>query len=113
MRVSPNFPARSARRSAIFSYRDDRVTENMFKGYARKVIVVRDTGSRLFERAYFVMRDGENSQPIKNMTEEATRIIENAPLRTLSLGRKSGFFFFSLGLALSSVMFTLAVILLA
>jgi hypothetical protein len=83
----------------------------MFKGYARKVIVVRDTGSNMFERAYFIVRDGQAPTPIRNMTEEAPKIIDDPSAQMSIYPKRSIFFFFSLGLALASVSFTLAVLL--
>lgn len=48
------------------------------KGYQKKVIYMKNTGSRHFEEAYFVLRsdsEKENSSGI-DMIEEANRIIE-------------------------------------
>ncbi len=48
------------------------------RGYQRRVIFLKNTGSALFEEAYFVMRSGENteSKSEADMVSEATRIIE-------------------------------------
>lgn len=48
------------------------------KGYQKKVIYMKNTGSRHFEEAYFVLRsdlEKENSSCVE-MIEEANRIIE-------------------------------------
>lgn len=56
------------------------------KGYQKKVIFLKNTGSNLFDEAYFVMsRDGENSSlGEEDMVSEANRIIDE------SLGIKRG-----------------------
>ena len=49
------------------------------RGSEKKIIYVRDTGSRIFEEAYFVIRRGicdEESRPSENdMVREAARIV--------------------------------------
>ena len=49
------------------------------RGSEKKIIYVKDTGSKIFEEAYFVIRrgvDGEDSRPSENdMVREATRIV--------------------------------------
>ena len=45
------------------------------RGYQKKVIYLKNTGSRHFEEAYFVVRPGEKASPDK-MIDEANRIIE-------------------------------------
>ena len=60
------------------------------RGYQKKVIFVKNTGSRHFEEAYFVMRpDCEESGDLsETMIEEANRIInENFQ------NRQGGFFY--------------------
>lgn len=48
------------------------------RGYQRKVIYVKNTGSRHFEEAYFVLRpEKEGNMPSKrSMVKEANRIIK-------------------------------------
>ena len=47
------------------------------RGYQKRVVFVRNPNSRLFDEAYFVLRDGESaSVPNGDMVAEATRIIE-------------------------------------
>ena len=49
------------------------------RGSEKKIIYVKDTGSRIFEEAYFVIRRGmdeEDSRPSENdMVREATRLV--------------------------------------
>ena len=49
------------------------------RGSEKKIIYVKDTGSKIFEEAYFVIRrgvDGEDNRPSENdMVREATRIV--------------------------------------
>ena len=61
------------------------------RGYQKKVIFVKNTGSRHFEEAYFVMRpdceaDAESSE---TMIEEANRIIKE------NFQNRHGGFFYS------------------
>ena len=48
------------------------------RGYQRRVIFLKNTGSALFEEAYFVMRSEEMAEGRSeaDMVSEATRIIE-------------------------------------
>lgn len=48
------------------------------RGYQRRVIFLKNTGSALFEEAYFVMRSEEMAEGKSeaDMVSEATRIIE-------------------------------------
>ena len=49
------------------------------RGSEKKIIYVKDTGSKIFEEAYFVIRrgmDGEDACPSENdMVREASRIV--------------------------------------
>lgn len=57
----------------------------MLKGAQKKMIVVRTRDSRLFEEAYFVMRDGGNpADGHRDMLDEATRIIDGEALSPMS-----------------------------
>lgn len=53
--------------------------ETTVRGSEKKILYVKDTGSKIFEEAYFVIRrgmDGEDSRPSENdMVREATRIV--------------------------------------
>ena len=77
------------------------------RGYQKRVIYLKNTGSRHFEEAYFVVRSGEVASPEK-MIDEANRIVEEN-----TNGGKGGFLYskrwhiaaFMLGAALSSAVF--------
>lgn len=49
----------------------------MVRGYQKRVVFLKNTGSELFEEAYFVMSDkNEKKKPPVDMLREANRIIE-------------------------------------
>lgn len=49
------------------------------RGSEKRVIFVRDTGSQLFEEAYFIVRRGAGAPPSANdMVTEAQRIVSEA-----------------------------------
>lgn len=81
----------------------------MYKGYKRKVIVVKDTGSRLFDSAYFVVRDGVGEEKITDMVSEASRIINEKAERERCPVALKRFFSFLLGAAVASVIFATVV----
>lgn len=85
----------------------------MYKGYRRKVIVIKDAHSGLFESAYFVVRENAPEDSIRDMVSEASRIIDERISRESipSSGRR--LFAFSLGAAFFSVIFAATVIFLA
>ena len=50
----------------------------MIKGCQKKIIMINDTGSDVFEQAYFIVKDERNGAISKtDMIREANRIIEN------------------------------------
>ena len=60
------------------------------RGYQRRVVFLKDTGSALFEEAYFVMRSDEMAEgkSDKDMINEADRIIsENFENKKFRIGR--------------------------
>lgn len=62
----------------------------MLKGCQRKIILLRDTGSNIFEEAYFVLKaDAEARRDLSesDMVSEARRIVEE---NTLSLSCSAG-----------------------
>lgn len=85
----------------------------MYKGYKRKVVVVKDTGSRLFDSAYFVVREDAAESGIKDMVEEASRIINEKTAENACPSAYKRFFAFSLGAAFCSVLFAAMVLLLS
>ena len=85
----------------------------MYKGYKRKVVVVRDTGSALFESAYFVIRENADGHSMRDMIKEASRIIKEKTAEDECPNSLKRFFSFSLGCAICSVTFTVIVLFLA
>lgn len=64
------------------------------RGSEKRVIFLRDTGSRYFEEAYFVLRRGiaEADTPEEDMVREAQRIIRDCgayPCRGRKMGAKA------------------------
>lgn len=55
------------------------------RGSEKKIIYVRDTGSKLFEEAYFVLRrgvsDGDGCLSEDDMVQEASRIVEEGGMQ--------------------------------
>lgn len=80
----------------------------MFKGYKRRVIVVKDTGSRLFDSAYFVVNESAGDEGVSDMVKEANRIIAEKGLSNKALRPSYGFFAFALGLASASLLLAAA-----
>ncbi len=68
----------------------------MIKGCARRMIILKDTGSDFFEEAYFVLKSSPDTGLIrseKDFVAEANRIIaSNSPVskNSLSVGGKKG-----------------------
>lgn len=59
------------------SNNEQRGNGNMLKGCQRKIIVMKNTGSNIFEEAYFVLRENAVKAHLSeiDMIEEANRII--------------------------------------
>ena len=87
----------------------------MVKGYQRRVVFLKNTGSEVFDEAYFVISesDGAAKRSKRSMVEEATRIIEEnlsgeGKLSARGPAARAGAFFklraipFLLGAAISS-----------
>ncbi|MBE6607280.1 MAG: hypothetical protein E7633_01805 [Ruminococcaceae bacterium] len=82
----------------------------MYKGYRRRVVVIRDTKSSLFESAYFVLRENTDKHSIRDMIKEASKIIREKTAEDECPASLKRFFSFSLGCAICSVLFTVIVI---
>lgn len=80
----------------------------MFKGYKRRVIVLKDTGSKLFDSAYFIVNENVSGEGINDMVKEATRIIGEKDPSGHRIRSAGGFFAFSLGLASASLLLAAA-----
>ncbi len=79
------------------------------RGYQKRVIYLKHTGSHLFDEAYFVVSPTSESMKTDDMIEEANRIIEDSI--GAGSGRKrtpaSGFLYpFLLGAAASLIVFS-------
>ena len=63
------------------------------RGSEKKIIYVKDTGSKLFEEAYFVLRRGvtEGDSPLseEDMVREASRIVEEGNVCYPASARKA------------------------
>lgn len=82
----------------------------MYKGYKRRVVVIRDTKSGLFESAYFVLRENTDNHSVRDMIKEASKIIKEKTAEDECPAYLKKFFSFSLGCAVCSVLFTAVVI---
>ncbi len=60
----------------------------MVRGYQKRVIFLKNTGSKIFDEAYFVLSDDTSSQGVgeDSMIEEANRILADSSL--ISDGRR-------------------------
>lgn len=87
------------------------------KGYQKRVIYLKNTGSRVFDEAmFFVSREGEEQRlGYSDMVSEANRIIEESLGKDNSVGRdgKSGFFAFLAPFLLGVFVCSLAVVILS
>lgn len=79
----------------------------MIKGCQKKIIMINDTGSDMFEQAYFIVKDeAQGAVCSKNdMIREANRIIENnllapyfSPVKRKSLKKSAKNLVFFLGM---------------
>lgn len=50
----------------------------MVRGYQKRVVFMKNTGSEFFDEAYFVVCDSEHTQSDADMISEANRIIDEA-----------------------------------
>lgn len=80
--------------------------KNIYRGVQRKMIVLKNIGSELFDEAYFVIKEsGENPMSEKDMVSEACRIVSEKLV--VGKKRKKGgriirdFLTFSLGASIS------------
>ena len=64
----------------------------MVKGYQKRVVFMKNTGSEFFDEAYFVVCDEHMGKSETDMINEANRIIDEAEgsFRSRSGGRKIG-----------------------
>lgn len=62
----------------------------MIKGCQKRIIMINDTGSDIFDQAYFIVKDGENEKKTSksDMIREANRIIDENLLGAYFSGQK-------------------------
>ncbi len=60
----------------------------MIRGCSKKVIVVKDTGSSMFEEAYFIINPKETARKYSDFLDEANRIIASKTVKSTT--RKVG-----------------------
>ncbi len=84
----------------------------MIKGCSRRMIVLKDTGSELFDEAYFMLKSGKLPKSVKGEKDfiaEANKIVLDASGEKASLpknSRKNSFFLgFLTGISLCAVVF--------
>jgi hypothetical protein len=60
----------------------------MLRGCQKKIVFIKNTGSKLFDEAYFVISGREDAPALTDgaMVDEAKRIIENATLGDRGIG---------------------------
>lgn len=56
----------------------------LIKGCSKKVIVVKDTGSGIFEEAYFIVNPKETARKYSDFLAEANRIIASKTVKSQS-----------------------------
>ena len=90
------------------SNNEQRGNGNMLKGCQRKIIVMKNTGSNIFEEAYFVLRENAVKAHLSeiDMIEEANRIIRENSRRNGTKKDKTGYSNFRLDCTLSSGYYT-------
>ncbi len=60
----------------------------MFKGCKREAIVLKDTGSDLFEEAHFLLRDGAARPGEEDLVAEAEQVIARARIGRMAQSAK-------------------------
>ena len=85
----------------------------MLKGCQKKIIFLKDTESNLFEEAYFVIKPEFQNKSEEDIIAEATKIA-NGGFVEKKLSKRNrgalGFFLFSLGVFVGSIIFALAIL---
>lgn len=81
----------------------------MLGGYQRKLYYIKDTGSKLFREAYFVLREGADMSFVceNDLAAEADRILRErfpAKRRRLIRPRTVGIITFAVGIAVGATL---------
>jgi len=87
----------------------------MFKGCKKNIIHVKNTGSKYFEQAYFIIKDSFDDDETKfnDMILEANRIVERSVSRKgKSFRYIKGLLPFGFGVTLSAFVYTLILLIL-
>lgn len=83
----------------------------MVKGYQKRVVFIKNTGSEYFDEAYFVVCDSPRTPGEKDMISEANRIIDEARgIKTQSGGQRgwlTRLVYFAAGSLLTSVFYVI------
>ncbi len=83
----------------------------MLRGYQKRVVYLKNTGSEIFKEAYFIIEDEKNTSSIstRKLVDEANRIIDENfyEKRRKIFKRAIPFLAFFAGIALSSLVFTI------
>ena len=82
----------------------------MFKGCKKHVIQVKNTGSKYFEQAYFILKDNCNGEEAgyDDMILEANRIVEKSVnKKDKSFRVRKGFISFGFGICFCAFIYTL------
>lgn len=61
----------------------------MVKGYQKRIVFMKNTGSEFFDEAYFVVADAYTDKDERDMISEANRIIDEA--EGVSTAKRGGF----------------------
>ena len=87
----------------------------MFKGCKKNIIHVKNTGSKYFEQAYFIIKDSFDDDETKfnDMILEANRIVEKSvSKKRKGLRHMKALLPFGFGVTLSAFVYTLIILLL-
>ena len=78
------------------------------KGCRKDVILIKGREGELFEEAYFIVRETDKKTEMRDIVEEACRIIETHDLRaapaSIKLNRKKKLIWFGMGILIACVM---------
>jgi hypothetical protein len=64
--------------------------ENMIKGINKNMIVVKNTGSRYFEEAHFIVKNGASDCSERDLLKEASKIVRNVLTESGKMSKPKG-----------------------